>query len=403
MSFISASIVGEMSMTELCTLYSISRVTGYKWLRRYQGEGAAGLADRSSAPHLHGRQTPETIVQAVIALRRQRPNWGPKKLVAYLSAKQPGTPWPAPSTAGEILKRAGLVEPRRKRRRTPVTGLALTHPLYPNHVCSADHKGWVTTAYGARLEPLTVTDGFSRYLVALSATQTTRANEAHPLFRRAFEEHGLPEVIRTDNGSPFASASVTGLTSLSAHWTRLGIRHERIIPGKPQQNGRHERFHLTLKEAMTPPEKSQAEQQRRFDCYRQDYNEERPHEALGQTPPCQFYRQSQRSMPERVPEPDYPAGAKIRRVRSNGEIKWKGGLIYISSAIIGDLVGLVEIDNDTFEVHFYARPIGQLDPSTNKLKPITNHQPPTTNHQPPTTERAIPAKTVNHLSGPFCK
>lgn len=374
-SFISASIVGEMSMTELCALYSISRVTGYKWLRRYQAEGAAGLADRSSAPHLHGRQTPETIVQAVIALRRQRPNWGPKKLVAYLSAKQPDTPWPAPSTAGEILKRAGLVGPRRKRRRAPVTGLALTHPLYPNHVWSADHKGWVTTGYGARLEPLTVTDSFSRYLVALSATQTTRANEAHPLFRRAFEEHGLPEVIRTDNGSPFASASVTGLTSLSAHWTRLGIRHERIMPGKPQQNGRHERFHLTLKEAMTPPEKSQAEQQQRFDFYRKDYNEERPHEALGQTPPCQFYRQSQRSMPDRIPEPDYPAGAQVRRVRSNGEIKWKGGLIYISSAIIGDPVGLVEIDNDTFEVHFYARPIGQLDPSTNKLKPIPKHQP----------------------------
>jgi len=374
-SFISACVVGEMSMTELCALYSISRVTGYKWLRRYQAEGAAGLADRSSAPHAHGRQTPAAIAEALRCLRQQRPNWGPRKLVAYLSAKQPDTPWPAPSTAGEILKRAGLVGPRRKRRRAPVTGRPLTHPLYPNHVWSADHKGWVTTAYGARLEPLTVTDGFSRYLVSLSATQTTRANEAHPLFRRAFEEHGLPEVILTDNGSPFASASVTGLTSLSAHWTRLGIRHERIMPGKPQQNGRHERFHLTLKEAMTPPEKSQAEQQQRFDLYRRDYNEERPHEALGQTPPGQFYRPSQRSMPERVPEPDYPAGAKIRRVRSNGEIKWKGGLIYISSAIIGDPVGLVEIDNDVFEVRFYARPIGQLDPSTNKLKPIPKHKP----------------------------
>jgi putative transposase len=211
--------------------------------------------------------------------------------------------------------------------------------------------------------------------VALSATQTTRASEAHPLFRRAFEEHGLPEVILTDNGSPFASASVTGLTSLSAHWARLGIRHERIAPGKPQQNGRHERFHLTLKEAMTPPEESQASQQSRFDRYRQDYNEERPHEALGQTPPGRFYRPSRKRMPDRIPEPDYPSGARVRRVRSNGEIKWKGGLIYISSAIIGDPVGLVEIDNDVFEVRFYHRPIGRLDPSSDKLKPIPKHQP----------------------------
>jgi len=373
--FVGACLAGELRMTELCELYSISRVTGYKWLRRYQAEGAAGLRDRSSAPHLHGRQTPQAIAGALLSLRRQRPNWGPKKLVAYLSAKQPDVPWPAPSTAGEILKRAGLVDARRKRRRAPVTGLPLTTPLYPNHVWAADHKGWVQTSYGARLEPLTVTDGFSRYLISLSATQTTRANEAHPLFRQAFGEHGLPEVILTDNGSPFASASVTGLTSLSAHWTRLGIRHERIMPGKPQQNGRHERFHLTLKEAMTPPEKSQARQQRRFDLYRRDYNEERPHEALGQMPPDRFYRQSPRPMPDKVPEPDYPADAQVRRVRSNGEIKWRGGLVYVSSAIIADCVAIVEIDNDVFEVRFYNRPIGRLDRNCDKLKTIPRHQP----------------------------
>ncbi|MDP2120364.1 MAG: IS481 family transposase [Hoeflea sp.] len=374
-SFISACIGGEVSMTELCELYSISRVTGYKWLRRYREEGADGLCDRSSGPHAHGRRTPEAIVDALVSLRRQRPNWGPRKLVAYLCAKQPGVPWPSPSTAGEILRRAGLVTPRRKRRRTPQTGLPLTEPLYPNHVWAADHKGWVATTYGARLEPLTVTDGFSRYLVALSATQTTRAGEAHPLFHRAFEDHGLPDVIRTDNGSPFASASVTGLTSLSAHWTRLGIRHERIALGKPQQNGRHERFHLTLKEAMTPPETSQTAQQRRFDLYRQDYNTQRPHEALGQKPPGHIYRPSARPMPARTPEPDYPAGSQVRRIRSNGEIKWKGGLVHISSAIIADRVALIEIDNDVFEVHFYNRPIGRLDPTSDKLQPIPQHQP----------------------------
>lgn len=369
LSFISACLAGELSMTELCRLYNVSRVTGYKWLGRYREEGCAGLCDRSSAPHDHGRRTAAAIEEAIVSLRGRRPTWGPKKLVAYLASKQPDMAWPSPSTAGAILHRAGLAQPRRKKRRTPTTGLLPTEALYPNHVWCADHKGWVETPYGARLEPLTVTDGFSRYLVSLSATQTTGANEAHPLFRQAFEEHGLPDVILTDNGSPFASASVTGLTGLSAHWTRLGIRHERIAPGKPQQNGRHERFHLTLKEAMTPPEASQALQQNRFDLYRKDYNEDRPHEALGQRPPAQLYRKSMRQMPTRTPEPDYPDGAQVRRVRANGEIKWRGGYVYVSAAIVHDHVALIEIDNDLFEITFYDRPIGLLD-HTGKLKPI---------------------------------
>jgi putative transposase len=373
-SFINACLCGSFSMTELCERHSISRVTGYKWLRRYQDGGASGLCNLSSAPHVHGTRTADVIAEALVALRRARPNWGPKKLVAYLQAHEPEIGWPAPSTAGDILKRAGLVCDRRKRRRAPTTGESTTVPLYPNHVWSADHKGWIKTPYGARLEPLTVTDGFSRYLVSLSATRTTGANEAHPLFRRAFEVHGLPEVILTDNGSPFACASVTGLTSLSAHWARLGIRHERITPGRPQQNGRHERFHLTLKEAMSVPEASQAAQQRRFDRFRRDYNEERPHEALGQKPPCHLYSPSPRPMPRRTPQPDYPDGAKLRRVRSNGEIKWRGGFVFISTAIIADTVALVEIDNDLFEVRFYGRSIGQIDSTTGKLSSIPQQQ-----------------------------
>ncbi len=369
-SFISDCLVGEMSMSELCALYAISRVTGYKWLGRYREGGVAALGDRSSAPHVHGRQTADAIVEALVSLRERRPNWGPKKLVAYLSDREPGLVWPAASTAGEILKRAGLVRARARRRRVPVTGTPPTTPLYPNHVWSADYKGWAATPYGARLEPLTVTDGFSRYLVSLSATQTTSAHEAHPLFRQAFEAHGLPEVILTDNGSPFASASVTGLTSLSAHWTRLGIHHHRIAPGKPQQNGRHERFHLTLKEAMLQPEDSRAAQQDRFDRFRRDYNEERPHEAIAQKPPASLYRPSPRLMPQTIPEPEYPEGTVVRRVRSNGEIKWKGGFIYISTAIIADRIGMIEIDDDVFEVRFYDRPIGRIEKGSRKLQPI---------------------------------
>ena len=381
-SFISACLLGEMSMSELCALYSISRVTGYKWLGRYHEGGVGALCDRSSAPHAHGRQTPDAIADALVSLRQRRPNWGPKKLVAWLSGREPALSWPAPSTAGEILKRAGLVTPRRKRRRVPVHATSPTMPLYPNHVWSADHKGWVATPYGARLEPLTVTDGFSRYLVSLSATQTTGAHEAHPLFCRAFEEHGLPEVILSDNGSPFASASVTGLTSLSAYWTRLGIRHERITPGKPQQNGRHERFHLTLKEAMIPPEPDRTSQQDRFDRFRRDYNEDRPHEALGQKPPASLYRPSPHPMPSKIPEPDYPDGAEVRLVRSNGEIKWQGDFVYISTAIIADRIGLVEIDDGVFEVRFYDRPIGRIEKGCTKLKPIPTPKPEKGQFQP---------------------
>lgn len=369
-SFISAYLSGSFTMTELCAEFSISRVTGYKWLGRYQAEGAAGLCDRSSAPHEHGRQTPDAICEAVISLRKQRPTWGPKKLVAYLAARQGELPWPSPSTAGSILKRAGLITPRRKRRRVPPSDQGLTEPLYPNHVWAADHKGWVPTSYGTRLEPLTVSDSFSRYLVGLSAATGTGRREAQALFAKAFEDHGLPDVIRTDNGSPFAAASVSGLTRLSAQWLRLGIRHERIAPGKPQQNGRHERFHLTLKEAMTPPGKSQAEQQDRFDRFRKDYNEERPHEALGQRPPADLYRPSPRPMPDRIPEPVYSGQAQIRRVRSNGEIKWKGDLIYISSALINDLVGLTETEEGSFEVRFYNETIGCIVRGKQKLSPL---------------------------------
>lgn len=365
--FISDYLDGDYTMTELCLLYDISRPTGYKWIERYRREGTSGLCDRSSTPLEHGRRTAPVIADALCELRRKRPNWGPKKLIAWLCRKQPGTAWPSPSTAGDILKRAGLVTDRKPKRRAPARMGELTTPLYPNHVWAADHKGWIDTPYGARLEPLTVTDSFTRYLISLSATQSTGANEANPLFQKAFEVHGLPETILTDNGAPFCAATITGLTEISAHWTRLGIRHERIDPGQPQQNGRHERFHLTLKEAMLSPENSQDEQQQRFDRFRDDYNHERPHEALGQKPPGQFYQPSPRPMPARIPEPNYPAGTKIRQVRSNGEIKWRGHKIYISTVIVGEPIALTEIDNDLWSAQFYDRLLGVIDPTTLKL------------------------------------
>ncbi len=268
--FIADHKCGLWTMTELCERYEISRNTGYTWLNRYRLEGAAGLVDRSHAPHQHGRATPAHLVEAIVSLRRERASWGPRKLLGKLVERQPDVEWPSTSTIGEILKRAGLVCGRRLRRRAPPRQGRLTEPQHSNHVWNVDHKGWIRMRDGSRVEPLTITDGFSRYLISVAATGSTEHAEAKPLFERAFRDYGLPDVIRSDNGSPFASTGTTGLTALSVWWIKLGIRHERIDPGHPQQNGRHERFHLTLLEAMRPPAANRAELARRFAAFARD-------------------------------------------------------------------------------------------------------------------------------------
>lgn len=372
MGLIGDHLSGLWTMTELCERYEVSRKTGYKWLARYCSDGAAGLMERRRAPLAHGRATAEHLVEAIVGLRRERPSWGPRKIVAKLAAGQPEADWPAASTAGEILKRAGLVCGRRVRRRAPPRMGELTAPRYANHVWNVDHKGWVRLGDGARAEPLTMTDGFSRYLISLAATGSTAQDEAKPLFEQAFQDYGLPDVIRSDNGAPFASTGVSGLTALSAWWIKLGVKHERIDPGHPQQNGRHERFHLTLLEAMRPPEPDRAAQARRFAAFARDYNEERPHEALGQKPPASVYKPSSRAMPRRLPEPDYPAEAAVRKVRSNGEIKWRGDFIHVCSALIGEAVAVEETEDGHWQVHFFNVPIGIIDQKTRKLRRCTS-------------------------------
>ena len=359
MRFIVEHMSNEWTMTELCERFGISRKTGYKWLERYLADGPAGLSPRPRAPASHGRATPEHVVEAIVGLRRDRPSWGPRKIIGKLVENEPGVRWPRPSTAGEILKRAGLTNRRRVRGRAPPRLGELTVPQRANHVWGVDHKGWILLGDGSRVEPLTMTDGFSRYLISLSATSGTTQTEARPLFERAFRDHGLPEIIRSDNGAPFASTGAGGLTRLSAWWLRLGVRHERIDAGHPQQNGRHERFHLTLLEAMQPPEPNRAAQARRFQAFARDYNEERPHEALGQRPPASLYRASPRKMPERLPEPDY-GDAAVRRVRHNGEIKWRGELVFISSSLVGEAVGVEETATGD-EVRFCDVPLGVID------------------------------------------
>ncbi len=367
--FIADWLRGEWTVVELCERYGVSRKTAYKWMERYRQEGPAGLAGRSSAPLRHGRATLEAVAAAILSQKAARPSWGPRKIVAWLERRHPEVSWPAASTAGSILQRAGLVQPRRRRRRAAATLGGLTRAERPNHVWAADHKGWMLLKDGTRCEPLTVSDSFSRYLVGLSAETSTAGQAARAVFEQAFAEYGLPDVIRTDNGAPFAAAGVTGLTALGVWWAKLGIRHERIQPGRPQQNGRHERFHLTLKEAMEPPVRNLAEQAVRFAGFRDDYNHERPHEALGQIPPAQLYAPSARRLPRRLPQPQYPHGCDVRRVRSNGEIKWGGALIYVSSALTGELVAVQETDDGLCRVRFYDLTIGVIDTRQRRLRP----------------------------------
>jgi len=368
--FIGLALSGDRSMTELCEAFAISRKTGYKWLARYEECGAAGLEERSHAPKRPAHVTAPALAEEIVGLRLRHPTWGPRKIVGKLVDIRPDVAWPSPSTAGEILKRAGLVEPRRLHRRAPPRLGELIQAARPNHLWAVDHKGWVRLGDGSRCEPLTITDRFSRYLISLSAGSSTREEEAKPVFARAFCEHGLPDAIRSDNGPPFASTGVTGLTALSVWWAKLGIAHERIDPGQPQQNGGHERFHRTLLEAMRPPCANREAQARRFGDFLREYNEERPHEALGQKPPSRFWAPSPRPMPDRIPEPEYPKDATRRQVRQNGEIKWRGKLVAISTALAGETVAIEETEQGEWQVRFYARTIGVIDAKTNQLRRI---------------------------------
>ena len=355
-------------MTGLCAAYGISRKSGYKWLGRYKTFGPEGLRDLPRAPLVHGRATGLDLVERIVARKEAHPLWGPKKIVAWLKRWHPGEAWPAVSTAGEILKRHGLVTGRSRARWKATGNGPWPEPETANALWTADHKGWFRTGDGRRCEPLTVMDAKSRYMLGLEAVGSTAESEAWPVFERLFREFGLPERLRSDNGAPFASAGAAGLTPLSLRFVKLGIGLERIAPGKPQQNGRHERFHLTMLPLAKAPRADRHDQQQAFAAFRAEYNAERPHEALAQTPPAEHYTKSPRPMPERAPEPDYPAEAAVRQVRHNGEIKWNGGFVYVSQTLAGEAVALEEADNGEWTVRFYAHPIGVIDVRHMKLR-----------------------------------
>jgi transposase InsO family protein len=352
----------ETSFAALCRSYGVSRKTGYKWIERFERDGATGLADRSRAPQHHPNAVPAAETAAVLAVRMRHSSWGPKKIKAWLSMKRPGVDWPAQSTIAELLDRHGLVRHRRSRRRVPLNAVPLSACAGANDVWGIDFKGWFRTGDGARCEPLSLSDLASRYVLRLQALERIDGEHVWSILETAFYEFGLPLAIRSDNGPPFASTAPGGLSALGVRLIKAGVRPERIAPGKPQQNGRHERMHRTLKQdTAMPPAASLRQQQRRFDAFRRTFNEERPHEALGQTPPAQHYRPPVRPYSGRLREPDYAPGDEVRRVRHNGEIKWAGARIYISQALIGEPIGLREIGDGRFAVSYGPVDLGTID------------------------------------------
>lgn len=358
----------DWTMSELCEMFGVSRKTGYKWLERHAEFGLNGLRDQSRAPKSGPNRVADAVVEELLAMRRRHRFWGPRKIVASLQQERPEIVWPAVSTAGEILKRHGLVRARHRRRRAVVHPTGLSVPLEPNDQWSADFKGWFRTRDGQRCDPVTISDGRSRFLLRCRAVPRPDDEGVRPVFRSAFREYGLPLVMRTDNGPPFASTGLGGLTRLSVWWVKLGIGLERITPGKPQQNGRHERMHETLKqETACPPRANGRAQQRAFDQFWYVYNFERPHEALGDTPPAQWYEASPRAYPEAEPQVEYPGHFEVRQVRHSGEIKWRGEFLYVSEALIGEPVGLEQISDRHWRMSFGTLPLGLLDDHPGKL------------------------------------
>jgi transposase InsO family protein len=363
--FVAAYLEHEASFTDLCLDFGVSRKTGYKWLLRYEAEGVSALEERSRAPHSHPNAISADIVQSLVAIRRHHPRWGPRKVKVVLRRQRPRAILPAASTIGDILKRHGLVRPRRRVRRSSPYGERLRQYDAPNAVWCADFKGHFPLGdrrEGERCHPLTISDGFSRFLLRCRALRRPLSQHVHRVFASAFCEYGLPRAIRTDNGPPFSTLAPGGLSRLSVWWIRLGIRPERIMPGRPEQNGRHERMHRTLKaETARPPRLSFSAQQRAFDRFLTEYNEERPHEALGQEVPASLYRPSLRSYPRQLPEPEYPTHFETRVAYPNGVISFGTTQWYVSNCIAGERVGLEPCDDGRWRVHFGWVPIGILD------------------------------------------
>ncbi len=338
--------------SELARHFEVSRPTVYATIERWLESGEAGLEDRPRRPLSNSRQTSAEVIAELLNIKDRHPRWGPDKLVRLLEDE--GIELSA-STARDILRRNGRVEARRARpaRWSPAQTPKIEVPS-AGHSMSADYKGHFRLGNGRYCYPLTIADPASRYVFAIDALESTRVKAALKVFERVFREWGMPEQIITDNGVPFCtSRSIGGLTELSMTWIKLGVNHIRIEPGRPQQNGIHERMHRTLKgEATKPAQATNAAQQKKFDVFRREFNDLRPHQAHNQERPRAFVKPYRRSYPDRIPQVEYPSSFEVRSVRSQGAIKWRGELVFVGEILIGERVALVPDADDRWHLYF---------------------------------------------------
>jgi len=354
-------------VTDLCREYGISRKTAYKFIARYERLGPVGLYDEPRMPERVAHRLAPEVEELIVRARQAHPTWGPRKLRAWLGERHAELKLPAASTFGRVLARRELVVPSRRRRRaappTATTQRTMAHES--NAVWCCDFKGQFKLGNGRYCYPLTVTDLHSRFLLGCEAMDRIRTSTVQTTFAAIFREYGLPSAILSDNGPPFASRGVLGFSALSVWWLRLGIEHQRIEPGHPEQNGAHERMHLTLKRETTRPAGlNSLQQQERFDRFREVFNEERPHEALGLVPPARKYTASLRTFPEHLPEPQYPMHDLVVRVTADGRLYINRIVVAIGRAFAHELVGLREIEDDRFVVSFLDVELGVVDLNT---------------------------------------
>lgn len=361
-----------VSVAQACRDFGVSRKTGYKWLARFDDHGVEGLSDQPRAPKRSPDKTPEHL-EARIVRARQRFGWGARKIIGWLRLQSPELDWPAPSTAHDILARHGLIAPQQPAKRVPQPDAPpspLARATAPNQLWSVDHKGKFRLGDGSYCYPLTITDNFSRMVLGCWALGTTNSKQARACMERTFERWGVPQALRSDNGTPFASRGVLGLSTLSAWWRQLGIAHERIDPGRPDQNGRHERMHLTLKRATTRPAGHDlGAQQGRFDLWLEHFNHERPHEALGQLPPAHLHDLSERAYAPAEPLL-YPHHDQRKLVDKTGSIKVGYGKLFIGQALYTQHVGLIEIDTGVWLVEFAGLQLGLFEVGDTSLSPV---------------------------------
>jgi transposase InsO family protein len=373
--FVNEYAMGEWTMTDLCQAHGISRETGYEVLRRYRNHGEDGLEERSRAPHRHPNQMSPQLEEWILLLRREHMRWGPRKLKWVLERDRPGQVWPAASTIGELSAREGWVVARKKRRRVEPYATPFAAASEPNRVWWADFKGWFRSGDGRRIDPLTISDACSRYLLRCQAVEKADTLRVQAIFEAAFREYGMPWAIRSDNGAPFASRAIAGLSRLAVWWMKLGIVPERIAPGHPEQNGRHERMHRTMKqETAMPPASNRRTQQRAFDGFRREYNQQRPHEALGMKTPDSCYTVSARHYPARVREPEYDNAMLVRRVQQRGNFSWKHQDVFLSETLIGEHIGLRSVDERHYTVFFAQFPIARFDSQTLQIRRLPKQQ-----------------------------